>query len=78
LDQEIQQEIVCLLRELKQSPQPLLSEEEVEWVRAAIKREAKKDKLYDAVIEKSLGGLVWAFLVALGSAILMYVKDHLK
>ena len=77
-DKELQQEIVCLLREIRQTPAVLLTEEEVEWVRVAIKREAKKSKLYDAIIEKSLSSLFWSFLVGLGYAVWSYLKDHLK
>jgi hypothetical protein len=58
-----------------ESPQ---HEEEHQYIRLAMAREAKREKLYDAIIEKSIAGLAWAFLVAVGSSVWMYIKDHLK
>ncbi len=36
-----------------------LTEEEQQWVRLAIKKEAQSIKLREAIIEKTLVGLVW-------------------
>jgi len=47
-----------------------LSDEELMWVRLAIQREAQSIKLRQAVIEKTLAGLVWAGLAGLGLMIL--------
>jgi hypothetical protein len=55
-----------------------LSEEEVEWVRMKIKQEMKKDKLRDAIIEKSLSSLVWSGLVFIGYALWNYILEHSK
>ena len=41
---------------------PMLSVEEHEWVRLAIRRESQSIALRNAVITKTLGGLVWAGL----------------
>jgi hypothetical protein len=51
-----------------------LTSEEREWVRLAIKREARIESFRSAVIEKTLAGLVWAALVGIGLAAWEYVK----
>lgn len=56
--------------------QSLLTEEERQWVRLAIRKEAQSIKLREAIIEKSLAGLVWAGMLALGAVILEYAKSH--
>lgn len=50
-----------------------LSEEEQQWVRLAIKKEAQSIKLREAIIEKSLVGLVWMGIVG----ILYILKEFL-
>lgn len=45
---------------------------------AVIKELERKARFRDAVIEKSLAGLVWMGLVGIGTAVLAYLKDHLK
>lgn len=57
--------------------QRCLSQEEQEWVRKAIEAESRKIKFRDAVIEKSLTGLVWAALIFIGAAIWSYLKQHI-
>ncbi len=54
----------------------LLSEEERLWVRLAIKREAQSIQLRQAIIEKTLTGLVWAGLLGLGVIFYEYIKAH--
>jgi hemerythrin len=39
---------------------------------------ATRKKWRDAVIEKSLAGLIWASLAAVGTACWAYIKDHIK
>lgn len=73
-----QDEIVALLERLVEKMESPQHEEEHQYIRLAMAREAKREKLYDAIIEKSIAGLAWAFLVAVGSSIWMYIKDHLK
>lgn len=57
-------------------PAPVLSEDEQQWVRLAIKKEAQSIKLRQAVIEKTLAGLAWAGLAGLGYILLDFLKNH--
>lgn len=57
-------------------PTPLLTDEEAQWVKLAIQREAQSIALRRAVIEKTLAGLVWAVLAAGGLIIADYFKAH--
>lgn len=54
----------------------MLSEDERQWVRLAIKRQAQSINLRQAIVEKSLTGLVWAGIVGLGTVIYEYLKGH--
>ena len=53
-----------------------LSQEEIQWVRIAIKADAQRVQLRKAVIEKSFAGLVWSGLVATGVYAANYVQTH--
>ena len=53
-----------------------LTEEELSWVRLAIAAEARKIKFRDAVIEKSLTGLVWSGILGAGYVFLDFLKNH--
>ena len=53
-----------------------LSDEEVQWVRMAIKAEADRAALRKAIIEKSLAGLVWICIVGIGGLFADYVTAH--
>lgn len=53
-----------------------LSDDEQRWVRMAIQREAQSYRLRQAIIEKTLSGLVWAAIVALGLLFIDYAKNH--
>lgn len=55
---------------------PVLTEEEQQWVRLAIQKEAQSIKLRQAVIEKTLAGLVWSAVVGLGYVFLEFFKNH--
>lgn len=57
-------------------PAPILTEEEQQWVRLAIQKEAQSIKLRQAVIEKTLSGLVWSALLGLGYIIIDFLKNH--
>ena len=57
-------------------PSSLLNEDEHAWVKLAIKREAQMIAFRSAVIEKTLMGLVWAGIVALGLVIREYAIAH--
>jgi hypothetical protein len=54
----------------------VLSEEEARWVRLAIERQEQSIKLRQAIIEKTLGGLVWAALAGLAYIVFDFVKNH--
>jgi hypothetical protein len=53
-----------------------LSEEEIHWVRNAIKLQEQSLKLRQAVIEKTLSGLVWMALAAIGAMIVSWATAH--
>ena len=53
-----------------------LSEEEARWVRLAIHKQEQSIKLRQAIIEKTLGGLVWAALAGLAYLIFDFAKNH--
>lgn len=53
-----------------------LSEEEQRWVKMAIQKEAQSIELRKAVIEKTLTGLVWLFILGLGSMFLGWASQH--
>jgi hypothetical protein len=53
-----------------------LTEEELQWVKLAISAEARKIRFRDAVIEKSLAGLVWAAIAGAGYIFLDFLKNH--
>ena len=66
-------EIACHLR---QETASTLTEEEQRWVRMAIQREAQSIELRRAIIEKSLGSLVWSAIVGLGYLLIDYLKNR--
>ncbi len=53
-----------------------LTEDEQRWVRMAIQREAQSIELRKAIIEKTLAGLVWFAIVAVGAVALEWAKAH--
>lgn len=53
-----------------------LSEEETRWVKMAIQKEAQSIELRKAIIEKTLGGLVWAFIIGAGYVVLDFLRGH--
>ena len=59
---------------IKQS-EPTLTDDEQRWVRLAIKKEAQSISLRQAIIEKTLAGLIWSAIVALGVVLLDYAKN---
>ena len=61
---------------LQQTPRQELTPDELQWVRLAIEAEARKIKFRDAVIEKSLAGLVWAAICGAGYILLDFAKNH--
>jgi len=80
LDDQTKQELVNLVKQavneaVEQHP---LSPDEVHWVRMAIEAQAERAKLRKAIIEKSLAGLVWICIVAVGGWIADFVLRHWK
>jgi len=71
-NKELVAEIVCAIQETHKP----LSDDEQQWVRLAIQREAQSIKLRQAIIEKTLGGLAWAAIVGLGWLLLDAFKNH--
>lgn len=55
-----------------------LTADEREWVKGALRAQAERATLRRAVIEKTLGGLIWSMLMGLGYAIWQAVKAHLR
>jgi len=53
-----------------------LSEDEVRWVKLAIHKQEQSIKLRQAIIEKTLGGLVWAALAGLAYLLIDFAKNH--
>jgi len=53
-----------------------LTPEEVQWVRLAIKAEAERAALRKAIIEKTLAGLAWTALCAIGIWFLDWFNAH--
>jgi len=55
---------------------PVLTEEEVQYVRMALEKQAQSIKLRQAVIEKTLSGLAWAFVVGVFYLVVEWAKNH--
>ena len=53
-----------------------LSSDEQQWVRLAIAKQEQSIALRQAIIEKSLAGLVWSAIVGLGYVFLDFLKNH--
>jgi len=74
--EERAQLIADLTTALQAVPKKELTEEEMQWVRLAIAAEARKIKFRDAVIEKSLTGLVWACVVGVGYVFVDFLHNR--
>ena len=66
--------VTDIVRALQESQPASLNEEELRWVRLAIQVEAQRIRVRQAIIEKTLTGLVWMLLVALGYILLDYFQ----
>lgn len=58
-------------------PKALLSDQQLRWVELAIEREADSQRFRQAVIEKSLGGLIVAALLFVGTGAWIVLKEFL-
>lgn len=61
---------------LSSAPVHHLTPEEAQWVRLAIEAQAERAKLRKAIIEKSLGSLVWFGIVGIGYIFLDFLRSH--
>jgi hypothetical protein len=50
------------------------TDEEREWVRQAMKSQAKRVQFWGAVFEKTAAGIVWAAVAGIGYAIVEYLR----
>jgi hypothetical protein len=55
---------------------PSITDEELQWVRLAIKREAQSIRLREAIIEKTMAGLAWFLICAFGYLIVDFARNH--
>lgn len=69
LVQELAQALAC-------ATHPQLSDEELRWVKLAIEVEGKKKAFRDAVIEKTITGLIWLALLGVGSIFYEWAVAH--
>ena len=53
-----------------------LTDEEISYVRLAIQKESQSIKLRQAVIEKTITGLVWMTVMGLGALIASWLNQH--
>lgn len=60
----------------KQPTPHCLTTDEQQWVRLAIIKQEQSIALRQAIIEKSLAGLVWSAIVGLGFIFLDFLKSH--
>lgn len=74
--QAVNDQLEQLRNELSETIPGTLTEDEHQWVRLAIQREGQSIKLRQAIIEKTLTGLIWAAIVGLGVVLLDYLKAH--
>jgi F0F1-type ATP synthase delta subunit len=74
------EELVTLLKEViaEAVESHPLSDDEVEWVRMAIEEQARKAKFRQAVIDKTLIGLMASGLLWMGSKMIEVVMAHWK
>lgn len=74
------EELKALLREVVTEAVEAhpLSDDEIQWVRMAIKAEADRASLRKAIIEKTLAGLMWLALLSAGGWVADYIASHWK
>ena len=80
LDDQTRKELLSLVKEAVSSAviESPLSADEVHWVRMAIKAEAERAELRNAIINKTLAGLALMFAVFVCGLIWSGLKDHIK
>ena len=60
----------------KRSTDSVLSIEEVQYVRLAIHKESQSIKLREAIIEKTITGLIWLAILGLGAIFMEWLRNH--
>lgn len=65
-----------IIHAVKSSTEPILSDDEKQWVKLAIQKEAQSIKLRNAIIEKTLSGLAWAAIVGTFYVFVEWAKSH--
>jgi len=70
------QELINDIKDALVDSTPTLSDEELHWVRLAIKKEAQSVALRQAIIEKTFTGLVWGAILFLGTVLLEWARQH--
>lgn len=80
LDDQTKAELISLFKAavVEATESHPLSDEEVQWVRMAIKAEADRAALRKAIIEKSLAALIWTALVTGGGYLVDFFVRHWK
>jgi hypothetical protein len=67
-------DIAAVLTATKQDA--VLSDDEHQWVKLAIQREAQSIKLRQSVIDKTLTALLWSCVIGLGIVFREYLNNH--
>lgn len=70
------QEFINDIAQALRANSPSLSEDEMQWVKLAIQKEAQSVELRRAIIEKTITALVLVVLAWAGSVLLEYAKAH--
>lgn len=70
------QEFIEDIAEALRANSPSLSEDEMQWVKLAIQKEAQSVKLRQAIIEKTITALALVVLAWAGSVLLEWAKAH--
>lgn len=60
----------------KRSSDSHLSQEEIAYVRLAIHKEAQSIKLRQAIIEKTITGLIWLVILGIIAIVSEWAKNH--
>ena len=68
---ELTADIIAALR----NGDHFLTEDEHQWIKLALKKEAQSFRLREAIIEKTLTSLVWLFIVVAGLVIVEYLHS---
>lgn len=75
--QEFAEEVaVAIAKAMSKNPQTEYPPEHAQWVELAIKRQAQSIKLRDAIIEKSISGLIWMAILGLLLIIREWLNNH--